>query len=309
MIVNVVGGLGNQMYIYAFAKALDLRYGGGGVELNINSYAQDLQRKFELNKYNISLNIRENFKPKEYFLKHAYFTYKFNVFKNNFRRNRKHCYKYRIYDNDELPNLLKYHQLNKHSYFEGYFQNLAYFDDIFEVIRNEFTLKNKMDAKNEKLREQILGTKDSVFIHIRRGDYLNISEFLQLDYTNYYNNAIKIIKDKVSNPTIFIFSNGIEWCKKHIFTIIDKNLTSNMEFVFIDNNDENNAVYEMEIMRACKNGIIANSTFSQWAGHLINFENKVIVAPSKFFTTDTMKHNNQKYLSKVYPHSWMIADI
>ena len=108
-----------------------------------------------------------------------------------------------------------------------------------------------------------------MFLHIRRGDYLN-SDYANLCEGTYYDDAIKSIKAKLKKPHIFIFSNDILWCERNFLAILSDEAKKGVEFEFVKNNGEDSAVQEMELMRSCQNAIIANSTFSWWTGYLID---------------------------------------
>lgn len=175
-----------------------------------------------------------------------------------------------------------------HSYFTGWFFSPTYFKDLdSSSIRADFTLKTPLSTANANLKKRILETSDSVFLHIRRGDYLFIKENADL-YVNlcdgaYYNGAILHIKSKLKKPHIFIFSNDILWCERNFLAILSDEAKNGVEFEFVKNNGEDSAAHEMELMRSCQNAIIANSTFSWWAGYLIDNPQKIVVIPNQFF--------------------------
>ena len=164
--------------------------------------------------------------------------------------------------------------IHPNSYFDGYWFGLEYFKDIEDIIRAEFSLKTPLNKANATLKKRILATQDSVFLHIRRGDYLN-SDFKLLD-GKHYSNAINHIKSKLAKPYIFIFSNDILWCEREFLATLSDECKEGVEFEFVKNNGEDNAVQEMELMRSCKHAIIANSTFSWWASYLIDNPNKIV---------------------------------
>ncbi|RDU64681.1 alpha-1,2-fucosyltransferase [Helicobacter sp. MIT 14-3879] len=195
-------------------------------------------------------------------------------------------------------------QMNNKNYFIGCFQNLNCFKTITPILKNEFSLKTPLSKNNEKLKKNILETRNSVFLHIRRGDYLTNNNycFVKLG-AGYYNGALRIIKERLDNPHIFVFSNDIEFCKNNLIKSLDSNIIKNMEFSFIEGNDEGNASEEMELMKMCQNAIIANSTFSWWAAYLMDNKNKIVITPSAFFYDDT----NPK-VKHILPKDWIVID-
>ena len=177
--------------------------------------------------------------------------------------------------------------LNPRTYFCGYFQHLHCFSHIKSIIRTEFTLKSPLSNANQKLKERILSTTNSTFLHIRRGDYMQISHFIKLG-SGYYNGALRAIKARVAKAHIFVFSDDIDFAKTHLLKCLDLELIRAFEWEFVDGNDESNAVQEMELMKSCQNAIIANSTFSWWAAYLMTNPRKVVVMPSRFFYDGTI---------------------
>lgn len=168
----------------------------------------------------------------------------------------------------------------------------------------DFKLKIPLSRENLAYKNQILQTQDSVFVHIRRGDYLlstNVG-YAKLGQT-YYANAITFIRSKIKNPHFFIFSNDIQWCKENFIQVIGNHLESSC-VTFVDCNNEGNAIQEIELMRSCQHGIITNSTFSWWAGYLIESTSKICILPDYYGIYDEIKNlipSNSYYL---IDHIW-----
>ena len=76
-------------------------------------------------------------------------------------------------------------------YYEGYWQNYRYFDDIFSEVSAAFSFKNGLERKNKMILEQISNNQQAVSIHIRRGDYINhktLGNICDIEYyTKLYN--------------------------------------------------------------------------------------------------------------------------
>ena len=174
--------------------------------------------------------------------------------------------------------------IRPYSYFDGYWFSLEYFKHLDATIRAEFTLQTPLSPTNANLKSHILNTTDSVFLHIRRGDYLEIDTIINLCEGKYYEGAIRLIKSKLAKPHIFIFSNDIAWCEREFLGILSDECKEGVEFEFVANNGEDSAVQEMELMRSCQNAITANSTFSWWASYLIDNPRKIVVMPNRYAT-------------------------
>lgn len=98
------------------------------------------------------------------------------------------------------------------SYIHGYFQDPRYFDGISPLIKQTFTLppkiiKIKEEAYQRKL-SLILASKNSVFVHIRRGDYVGIGCHLDIDYQK---KAVEYMAKCVPNMELFVFCEDLEF--------------------------------------------------------------------------------------------------
>jgi hypothetical protein len=179
-------------------------------------------------------------------------------------------------------------------YLEGFWQSYKYLDPIRKTLLEEITLKNPIEDKYRELLNQVDNT-NSVSIHIRRGDYINNPKTKWAHYTfgiEYYEQAIKKIKEKIQNPTFFVFSDDMKWVKE--------NLKTNSPTIYIQKptvvkEDEE----EMMIMSRCKNNIIANSSFSFWGAWLNQNPNKIVIAPEKW------NNRYQKEYKDLLPSDWI----
>lgn len=154
--------------------------------------------------------------------------------------------------------------------FDGYWQDKDYMSPEQDIAFKDLLL----NERNKEILERIQST-NSVSIHVRRGDYLKYPEIYGgICTTEYYAKAISIIKERIANPSFYIFSDDIEWCKGNM------NIP-NAEY--IDWNKGNDSIYDMYLMSKCKANIIANSTFSYWGAKIAN--NYVVVYPHKWILT------------------------
>lgn len=292
VIINLLGGLGNQMYLYIFGKALEFKgysvifdggqyknisqdsHTGGGNPKNKSKTPTNI-RNLEITNFNLTLPIDLDF-DKELFFDLV------DKDRANLPQSERlnHPYRHLInsaYDiNSQAP-------ISPRSYFSGYhFLSPIFAKHLDSAIRADFSLKTPLSPANANLKARILDTKDSAFLHIRRGDYLEIDTTINLCDGAYYEGAIRLIKSKLTKPHIFIFSNDIAWCKQHFLSMLSDSCKEGVEFEFVANNGEDSAVQEMELMRSCKNAINANSTFSWWASYLIDNPRKIVVMPNRY---------------------------
>jgi hypothetical protein len=238
-VIKIYGGLGNQFFQYAFGKMMEKNGISVSYETSFFSKSQDPPRPYCLDRFNTKDIIESNFIPE-------------NI---------------KIHENADLYYGSDLSLLRKdHCNFFGYWQNIAYYKDIFPELKKEFTLKSDFYTKEYiKLREQIIGS-ESMAVHIRRTDYITINGHYNLSM-EYYNQALEIIKEK-HNCFLFVFSDDIQWCKDHFHGAV----------IFVDLNEW----LSFELMRLCTHKIIANSTYSWWAAKLHAWTTGMIVAPIKW---------------------------
>jgi len=291
-IVKFKAGLGNQLFQYVFLRRLELVYkekakADFSYYQNIENDNVKIPRILRLN---TSINIANEedlrnmliFKLKDNPKK---LKYKIKVFiEKSF--NRKYYF-------EKNRNYININEILKYEYLDGYWQSWRYLIGIEDKLKQEIQLKNISDSLQSLIND--LSSQNSVFIGIRRGDYLsksNVKKFGVLDL-NYYLKAIEIIKRMIKNPTFYVFSNEIEWVKDNMsfHERLDDKVIYNDSFQNLSDEEE------MFLMAACKHAIIPNSTYYWWAAWLINNKDKIIIAPKKWFADGTP--------IDIVPESWI----
>lgn len=203
-------------------------------------------------------------------------------------------HKYNNKSRDELPNVLKSYSTylatrglyifprsvatapikNKYTNYFLYsqFENAEYYKGEQSLLYNEFV--PDIIPRNDEMYNEILNS-ESVCITIRRGDFLsteNINSFFQCG-TKYFDESIRIIKEKINNPTFFFFSDDIIFAEEYANSILDSK-----DKYYIEN--EGNSIYEkIRLMTTCKHFVISNSTFSWWCQYLGRHSEKLVVGP------------------------------
>ncbi len=106
---------------------------------------------------------------------------------------------------------------------------------------------------------------EPVSIHVRRGDYVGNSFYVDLIENGYYARAM----DEFLDRKFLVFSDDIEFCKTYF---------KGSGFYFSEGNDE---LEDMNLMMRCNGHIVANSSFSWWAAYLGKGKT---VAPKDWYT-------------------------
>ena len=182
------------------------------------------------------------------------------------------------------------------AYLAGYFQTEKYFKDIEADIRKTFTFPDRAIMQLPADLEQRIGTyqymiehTQAISVHIRRGDYLLAYETHGGICTEaYYETAIAYMRARFPGAVFYIFSNEIKWAKNwleaHYLKPGEEELSD--QFCLIEETTEHTGFLDMMLMSKCKHHIIANSSFSWWAAYLNAFPDKLIIAPERWFNNE-----------------------
>lgn len=177
-------------------------------------------------------------------------------------------------------------------YLDGYWQSYKYFDEVRNRLIEEITPVERLNEDNQKILNQIL-SYNSVAVHVRRGDYLELDEIYGGICTeNYYHSAVSYMEKKLKNPHFFVFSNDLQWCKSFFGT--DKS------FFYVDVNDWNHGYLDLYLMKNCQHNIIANSSFSWWGAYLNDHSDRIIISPKRWI--------NNCISEDIIPSEWIRID-
>lgn len=283
IIVKLTGGAGNQMFQYAAGRALAEKH-KTGLKLDISEFSDNKQnfRDYQLDRFNIRGSIASRQEIEFYKYGKRNFLNKSLLARaasgNGFsKRIADLLFIKKSYIKEKDFNFsTKLLNSSDNVYLDGWWQSEKYFKDIHDVINQEFTLKDSPDKTNASLLEKI-SAMNSVSLHFRRGDYAtdpNNLKKLGICGREYYSRCIDFVKDKISNPCFFIFSDDIELAKSE--------LDISCQHFFIDNN-KNNSLEDLRLMSSCKTNILANSSFSWWSAWLNPNPDKLVLAPDPWF--------------------------
>ncbi|MDR2789686.1 MAG: alpha-1,2-fucosyltransferase [Campylobacteraceae bacterium] len=260
--MRLIGGIGNQMFQYAAGRAIAYK-NNDILKLDSIDYAKyKVHNGYRLNAFNINEQIASMHEINNFGAK--------NRILGKLARMGIYQYKKETFYIEMSKNETKFDEkvfLYKNLYLSGYWQNEKYFLDIRDILLKEFTLKIPVKL-NEYI--DIIKNSNSVSLHVRRGDYLMHDGFIGIEY---YKNAVKFISQKIQNPTFFIFSDDIKWCKENL------NFINNP--IFVENTGSE--LEDLELMKNTKHNIIANSSFSWWAAWLNTNKDKIVIAPKVWF--------------------------
>jgi hypothetical protein len=260
--VTLMGGLGNQLFEYAFARSLSIKY-QKDLKIDLSFLKRkDLGLNFVYRNYDLDLfHTIEDFKI---------------GYESFIRIDETHFH----YSRDIVDSISNFSSSNL--ILNGYWQSPKYFHGFESDIKSEFQFKKKIENSNDELikkMHQKIQNENSIMVSVRRTDYLN-SNFHALVGIDYFESAIEEMKSKVDNPHFFIFSDDIPWCHQNLK--IDNS-------IFVDHSYSGEKFgYYLQLMSSCKNFIIPNSTFAWWSAWLCENENKIIISPKKWTIDDSI---------------------
>jgi hypothetical protein len=303
LIVKLKGGLGNQMFQYAFGRALSSRT-GRTVKFDF-SYFHDGQSKpfrtFGLDNFecdvpeadaadvhaSVRFGARGHRLAEEVGYRHPLASarllrYRFEVqhpsWTTQFGVPQRWRFEPAVFD-DEGP-----------GFYNGYWQTERYFADVADRVRREFTVRHDLEGENRQVADEIEGST-AVSLHARRGDYVREDNAVPADY---YEAALERIGETVTNPHVFVFSDDTEW--------VERAVSIPHPTTYVTHNDSETDYEDIRLMRLCDHHVIANSTFSWWGAWLNESDDKRVVAPGYWYdglSTTTLD---------VVPDRWTVVD-
>jgi hypothetical protein len=284
VVTRIIGGLGNQMFQYAMARAASLRL-DTNLKLDVSGFKTYPLHAYGLNHFKVVGEFAE---------KNKYIVGKPKTFLEQV--------KIRMGWSTVLPNYLedglefdaKVFGLKGDVYLDGYWQSEQYFLDFEKKIREDFSFKTAPDSDNQEHLDQINSVL-AVSVHIRRGDYVNNPTINAIHGTcdlDYYQRAIEFLRARIPSDPLhfFIFSDDPEWVRE--------NVNFGTATTFVSHNDATRNYEDMRLMSACKHHIIANSSFSWWGAWLNANPDKIVVAPKQWFRSASLSSTD------IVPDSW-----
>lgn len=272
--VRLIGGLGNQLFQYAAARALALRH-EAQVKLDLSGFESYGLRRYELDAYPIVAGIAT---PEEVAAIDAHQPASGLLDRVLARLRPRPAQHYREPHYHYDPELARQ---SLPIFMDGYWQSERYFIDAADVIRQELTPREVLDPNNAAVAADI-GKVNAVSLHVRRGDYVSNSHtnsYHGVCTLDYYRAAVAYIRDKVAEPHLFVFSDDHDWTRD--------NLKLDLPTTYVVANAADRGFRDMQLMSLCRHHVIANSSFSWWGAWLNPSPAKIVVAPAMWFAAST----------------------
>jgi glycosyl transferase family 11 len=292
MIVWLAGGLGNQLFQFAFGRALASK-AKTQVLFDPTSYSDTtaadrryLLGKFELNVPLLRQRPKINFDKKIVRIRRPLrMDIRYSPVKSTFRL----IQEKKDYTFD--PNVLSHRGA---CFFRGFWQAQEYvaicIGSILADIRLPFS---ELDTAGRAWLTRIRNS-NAVAMHVRRGDYLDshIHSIHGLCDVRYYTAAMSLMRKRTPAAEFFVFSDDPGWCRQALGI-------ENVHIVDVHSPDLGHL--DMALMASCRHHVIANSSFSWWGACLGQHEKQIVVAPTPWTTQEGSAPD-------MFPPGWIVLD-
>lgn len=274
---RIWGGLGNQMFAYAFARALALR---NDDELLLDTqsgfYQDPYRRLYCLDKYQIDYPEAGGLDCRADQL--GSLARRLKKMANRNRRIEKATYIEEPKDPAFMPEIAKLDTRSRRVLFKGYWQSARYFDDFADEIRSDFTVVAPLDEHTQKIQSAMAGC-DAIGLHARRLHMVPAGEEksgpkkgVNQIPVDYYRTAVEKMANGLTNPHLFCFGDAKDWLRE--------NLDFDLPMTIVEGRDGDEWAYQdIHLISQCQRFAIANSSFSWWGAWLSNAPNKQVYYP------------------------------
>jgi len=275
VVVEVVGGLGNQLFMYA-AGAYLAEKSGAELVLDISKVGVGAvdHGKTILN-FQLDCEISDDprvITKRFWFIRRV--SNKLASLSGRYRK-LKDCL-HRRYTANSLGYEPEFASLSQARKISGYFQSYVYPDFVKNVLRDTLVLKSPSDWFKE--HERLIKEENPIVLHMRRGDYLAAKDDFGVLGVKYYEAGVAILSEDNQNRNIWIFTDSPELIRTEIAT----SMLFNASVVIPPKGTNPNE--SMILMSRASDIVIGNSTYSWWAAYLAS-EKANVIAPEKWFRT------------------------
>ncbi len=274
IVTRIWGGLGNQLFQYAFGYAI-AKDNGEELRLDTSFYNKKLSsrltvrtldmfqlpliNKTTVNPVEISQFIPLLQKPSVNYLIRRILPKTIRIGRLTYVKEDKLQY---------LPEVITVK--NKYVYYDGYWHSDRYFSKYREDLIAQFVYNNESIESAYSLLQNATNEIETVAVHIRRGDYITQKNPNAMG-PDYYREAIKIAQSLIKRSVFCFFSDDPVWVKENFGDIPQSVIVNNPRIL--------NDIEEFQLMARCRHQIISNSSYSWWAAWLNDNPNKIVIVP------------------------------
>lgn len=291
IVVRLTGGLGNQMFQYAFGRATANRL-GVEMRLDLSDSTLSIHQGYELKRvFGIEAKIAT-----ESDMANVLGWQRPEAVRKALKKLRLTALFVKgLVEEPHFHFSAKMLHVPDKTYLNGYWQSEKYFKSVAEYIRNEFKFYKPPSAVNKVLLQEIADANTTaISLHVRRGDYVHNQAVSQVHGNcslAYYHAAIQYVLQRVQSPLFYVFSDDMDWVRNHLEMPFPHKL--------ITHNRGESSYEDMRLMSLCQHHIIANSSFSWWGAWLNANPKKLVIAPKNWFADESRPHD-------LFPDGWVV---
>jgi hypothetical protein len=304
VIVRLGGGLGNQLFQYAFGRRMslannaDLRIDASGYEHIATPDPERGIRGLGLDHFKIQgtlIRHRTGARPLESWVVRKLRKYHDKVVRLLEKRT-PYYLRQDVFEAEDkhfkFDECVYNRRITGEVTFHGYWQTEKYFKEVEDLVRHELTIKDELAGANAELADAIRIT-NAVCIHVRHGDNANeVATALGILPPEYFRQAVSQLVQQVPEPQFFVFSEDIPWARQM--------LQLDFPITFVSNNDDLRNYEDLRLMSLCKHHILGNSTFSWWGAWLGKKGGQIVYAPRRYY------QNIDRPNPDLYPETWRL---
>ena len=272
IITRLNGGLGNQLFQFAAARALSIHH-QQPLLIDNRAFKVDGVRKFCLPLFMAEFLIpADSFEGQQILPPSRNHWIAFLKWRLTHGRSLQYLREKSLNFDPEIL------RAGPHCYLHGYWQSEQYFRHAAAQIRSDLKLRIEPMGENPEWLKRIASCA-SASIHVRRGDYVLDPKASCVHGTcsvEYYRAAAIELANRISEPpTFFVFSDDVRWVKENLHLPFTTH--------YLNHNDDCHNYEDLRLMAACNHHIIANSSFSWWGAWLGYNQHRIVIAPKIWF--------------------------
>ena len=293
IIVELLGGLGNQLFQYAAGRATALRL-GTSLALDTRFLDQDRKRAFALGAFRVRATTFNGWQRPPWRIDGEWWPWLRLVAAERLGQplpmaRFKEDDSAGTFDGSSL-------QLGRSTVMSGYFQSERYFAEFATVLKHELTLASSPSPSFQQAAIAISAAgPNSVSLHIRRGDYATdptTAAVHGLVGCDYYSRALAALATQIVRPSIFLFTDDLRALAEIEALDLRPHVLSGLGLTDAE---------EMMLMAACRHHVIANSSFSWW-GAWLGQHGGTTVAPGRWFAKESAASIKDRF-----PSAWLVV--
>lgn len=289
--VQILGGLGNQMFQYAAGRSLAARL-GCPLKLDLTAMAAYEKWPYHLDRFRIDVPIAPGHELDRLFPEKSRMK---RLVEKRILGLRDASRREGVFRESCLHYIPEFFAQNPPVLLTGYWGSPRYFSSLRDELLEAFTLKNPLSPRGQRILQAMRET-NAVSIHVRRGDYVNDSNVNRIHGTcslDYYRRASSLVRRVQNDARFFIFSDDPEYIRARFdfcpgYRLVEGNFDVPAEDMFL--------------MSRCRHHIIANSTFSWWGAWLNPGPDSIVIAPRRWYSDATLRRT---FAYDIYPDDWI----